>query len=432
MTGERSDVRPWALPATLAVLLAAVAAAALPPWLPGQVPRPSSTYLPTAGVPAPRPALTSAGASPNRSPAPSGVVTSPSGSPAPSPSAASPTPAGGPFVPRTFTVAGSGDVLLHGGLWRQAQQDAGGRGYDFAPLLKGVRPVIEGADLAICHLETPLGGPQGPFTGYPIFKVPPQIVPALRQTGYDACSTASNHSLDGGEAGVRRTLAALDAAGIAHAGMARSRAEQDRPTIVTVRGVKVALLSYTFSFNGLTRPRGKEWLVNSLDPERVRQAANGARRAGAEVVIVSIHWGTEYQQRPNEQQVSVARQLLRDGAVDLILGHHAHVVQPFERIEGRWVAYGMGNHVSNQSFSDVTRDGVISRFTFLETAPGRFTVSEVAALPTYMQLNSGPARVLLVTACPAASRAACRASGERSARVLRSRGAGNVGMVVVR
>lgn len=412
MTGDREDVRPWALPVILAALLAVVAAVALPPWPPGGAPQPASTrVLPSASVPVPRPVP-------------------PSRSPAPAPSV-SPTP-GGTFVPRTFTVVGSGDVLLHGGLWRQAQRDAGGRGYDFAPLLKGVRPVIEAADLAICHLETPLGGPQGPFTGYPIFKVPPQIVPALQQTGYDACSTASNHSLDGGEAGIRRTLAALDAAGIAHAGMARSRAEQDKPTIVTVRGVRVALLSYTFSFNGLTRPRGKEWLVNSLDPQRVRQAAVRARQAGAEVVIVSIHWGTEYQQRPNEQQVSVARQLLRDGAVDLILGHHAHVVQPFERIEGRWVAYGMGNHVSNQSFSDVTRDGVISRFTFVETAPGRFTVSAAAALPTYMQLDGGPVRVLLVSACPPARRAACRASGERSARVLRSRGAGSAGLVVVR
>ncbi|WP_230686464.1 CapA family protein [Catellatospora vulcania] len=415
MTGDSDDARPWALPATLAALAAVVAAVALPPWLPGGAPRPSSTQvLPAASVPVPQPA-------PSRSPVPS-----------PSPATGSPAPVGGPFVPRSFTVVGSGDVLLHGGLWRQAQRDAGGRGYDFAPLLKGVRPVIESADLAVCHLETPLGGPQGPFTGYPIFKVPPQIVPALQQTGYDACSTASNHSLDGGEAGVRRTLAALDAAGIAHAGMARSRAEQDKPTIVTVRGVRVALLSYTFSFNGLTRPKGKDWLVNALDPARVRQAAGRARQAGAEVVIVSIHWGTEYQHRPNEQQVAVARQLLRDGAVDLILGHHAHVVQPFERIAGRWVAYGMGNHVSNQSFSDDTRDGVISRFTFVETAPGRFTVSAVAALPTYMQLNDGPARVLLVTACPAARRAACRASGERSARVLRSRGAGSVGLVVVR
>jgi poly-gamma-glutamate synthesis protein (capsule biosynthesis protein) len=378
-----------------------MAALAVSPWLPRDG-EPTPRVLPAATMPVPPPA----------------------------PGGAAP-PSRGPSGPRTFTVAGSGDVLLHSGLWRQAQRDAGGHGYDFAPLLSGVRPVIESADLAICHLETPLGGPNGPFTGYPTFKVPPHIVPALKQTGYDACSTASNHSLDGGEAGVRRTLDTLDAAGIAHAGMARSRAEQDRPRLLTVRGVRVALLSYSFSFNGLRRPEGKEWLVNLLDADRVREAARQARQAGAEVVIASIHWGAEYRHRPDGQQVTVARRLLKDGTVDLILGHHAHVVQPFERIDGRWVAYGLGNHVSYQNFSDVTRDGVISRFTFVETAPGRFAAS-AAALPTYMQLDDGLARVLLVSTCPAARRAACRASGERSDRVLRSRGAGSAGLVVLR
>lgn len=402
MIEQRGSIGPRALPVSMAALLAAMTAVAMTPWLSGGGTRPDGPdVLPAAAVPVPRPA--------------------PSTSPAP-----------GTFTPRTFTVVGSGDVLLHNGLWRQAQRDAGGRGYDFAPLLRGVRPVIEAADLAVCHLETPLGGPRGPFTGYPMFKVPPQIVPALKQTGYDACSTASNHSLDGGEAGIRRTLDALDAAGIRHTGMARTPAEQRTPQLMTVRGVRVALLSYSFSFNGIPRPRGKEWLVNYLEPKRVREAARRSRTAGAEVVIVSIHWGTEYEHRPNSQQVSVAKQLLNDGSIDLILGHHAHVVQPFERINGRWVAYGMGNHVSYQGFSNETRDGVISRFTFVETAPGRFAVSKAAALPTFMQLNDGPARLLLVADCPAARQAVCRASGARSYRVLRSRGAGDAGLTVVR
>ncbi|WP_212828477.1 CapA family protein [Catellatospora sp. TT07R-123] len=349
--------------------------------------------------------------------------------PQPEPAPAPPSPG---FAPRTFTVVGSGDVLLHNGLWAQAQRDSPGGGYDFRPILAGVEPVVSAADLAICHLETPLGSPGGPFTGYPVFKVPPQIVPALRDTGYDACSTASNHSIDGGEAGVRRTLDALDRAGIAHAGMARSQAEQDTPTIVTVRGVRVGLLSYSFGFNGIRRPKGKEWLVNLLEPDRVRAAARRARQAGAEVVIVSVHWGTEYEHRPNSQQLDVARRLLADGSIDLILGHHAHVVQPFERIGDRWVAYGMGNHISYQGFSDDTRDGVISRFTFTEVEPGRFRVTRAEALPTYMRLNDGPARVLLVSACPAPLQRACRASADRSTRVLRSRGANPDQLTVIR
>ncbi|MDI1464180.1 CapA family protein [Catellatospora sp. KI3] len=382
--------------------------------------------LNTCGAPAgpPTPGPSSAAAPPPPSVLPSRSVPLPEPAPAPSP-----TPG---FAPRGFTVVGSGDVLLHNGLWAQAQRDNGGSGYDFRPILAGVQPVVSAADLAICHLETPLGSPGGPFTGYPVFKVPPQIVPALRDTGYDACSTASNHSIDGGEAGVRRTLDALDRAGIAHAGMARSRAEQDTPTIVTVRGVRVGLLSYSFSFNGLRRPKGKEWLVNLLEPDRVRAAARRARQAGAEVVIASIHWGTEYEHDPNSQQRDVAKRLLSDGSIDLILGHHAHVVQPFERIGERWVAYGMGNHISYQGFSEDTRDGVLSRFTFAEVGAGRFRVVKAEALPTYMRLNDGAARLLLVSACPARSARACRASGDRSTRVLRSRGADPALLTILR
>lgn len=332
-----------------------------------------------------------------------------------------------PPEPRRFTVVGSGDVLLHQGLWRQAASDGKGRGMDFRPLLAGVRPVVAGADLAICHLETPVGKPGGPFTGYPVFRVPPQVVPALRDTGFDACSTASNHSLDGGAEGVRRTLSALDAAGLPHAGTARSAAERARTTMLTAAGVKVALLSFTYGFNGIPLPDGEPWLANQIQVGTILADARTARQRGAEVVIVSLHWGTEYRHDPTAFQTSVARRVLGSPDVDLILGHHAHVVQPFAQIGGEWVAFGHGNLVSTQSFSAATRDGVLSRFTFAETAPGRFQVTRAEALPTFMRLGSGPSRVLLTSSCVrTAARplsAECGASARRTAKVVRSRGA---------
>lgn len=380
---------------------------------------------------------------------PAGTATGPFGA-SPGPPAAgpstgfvpplTPSPTTGRPDPRQITVLGSGDVLLHSGLWRQAQRDAraaGGSGYDFRPMLAGVAATVSAADLAICHLETPLGTPGGPFSGYPIFNVPPQIAPALRDTGYDACSTASNHTLDKGEAGIRRTLDALDAAGLRHTGSARTVAEAAKPTILDVRGVRVALLSYTFSFNGLRRPAGRAWVANLLDLRSVRTAARRARSAGAEVVILSVHWGTEYQHTPNSQQRSLARELLGKSDVDLILGHHAHVVQPFERIGTGWVAYGLGNHLSWQSFSNGTRDGVLARFALTETAPGRFTVTRAEALPTLMSLDRGPARLLEIPTAlrqpglPDWQRRACRASWQRSAGHLRSRGGPAAGLIVV-
>jgi poly-gamma-glutamate synthesis protein (capsule biosynthesis protein) len=336
---------------------------------------------------------------------------------------ASATATAPPPLSRSFTVVATGDVLLHRGLWAQASRDAGGSGYDFAPLFGSVRPVIAGADLAICHLETPVGPPSGPFSGFPLFSVPPQIAPALASTGYDSCSTASNHSVDQGERGVARTLEALDAAHIAHSGTARSAEETRRLNMLMVKGVTVAHLSYSYGFNGLVRPRGKEYLANQFEAGDVLAEAERAKLAGAEVVIVSLHWGTEYQHEPNAQQTSLAKKLLASPDIDLILGHHAHVVQPLNGIGDKWVAYGMGNMVSWQDFARDTTDGIMPEFTFSELSPGVFRVSSVEVRAVHMWLNQ-PARVYDIAAvlstldAPAALTQACRASLRRTQRVL--------------
>ncbi|HET8660616.1 MAG TPA: CapA family protein, partial [Micromonosporaceae bacterium] len=209
----------------------------------------------------------------------------------------------------------------------------------------------------------------------------------LRQAGFDTCSTASNHTLDAGEQGVYRTLDVLDAAGLRHAGSHRSAAEQRTPTILDVRGVRVAHLSYTFGLNGLSRPAGRPWVANLLDPAAVLAEARRARSAGADIVVASLHWGIEYDHRAGPEQVALARRLLRPGGVDLILGSHAHVVQPLEKVGDGWVAYGMGNHLARQSmrYPD-RREGVMPRFTFTEQAPGRWVVTRVAAVATWVEL----------------------------------------------
>ncbi|MBT8225352.1 MAG: CapA family protein [Dactylosporangium sp.] len=347
-----------------------------------------------------------------------------------------------PRPPAEITVLASGDVLLHNSLWSQAAADAraaGGTGYDFRPLFASVRSEVRSADLAICHLETTVGQSQGPFSGYPRFIVPPQVVTALKDVGYDGCSTASNHSLDDGERGIRRTLSVMDAAGLAHAGTARSAAEQGRPTIVTVRGVKIAMLSYTFSFNGLRLPRGKPWLANHLRAAAVLDEAKRARAAGAEIVIVSAHWGTEYRQTPDTGQVQLARLLLGSTEIDLVFGHHAHVVQPFERIGAKWVAYSLGNHVASQPQRETTRDGVMAKMTLRRQASGRWRVVVAKTIPTWMDLSGSgkPRAVRLVSipsvlgdaTAPAPLRRACLRSLRRTNAVLISRGAAAAGLV---
>lgn len=293
-------------------------------------------------------------------------------------------------------------MLLHSPLVRQARAD--GRGSpDFFPILRGVRSVVSRADLAICHLETPLAPRKGPYSGYPIFSVPPQVVKAIKRVGYDTCSTASNHTIDKGERGVRRTLDALDAAGLRHTGSARNPAEGRKIAIYRVKGVKVAHLSYTYGTNGIPVPRGKSWLVNSgIQAKKIVKAAGRARALGAEVVIVSLHWGAEYRHRPTPEQRRAARALLTSPAIDLLIGHHAHVVQPFDRVHGTWVAYGLGNQVANPSAGPSgTHEGVLAWFRFTRTGDGwrvtpAFVPTRIAAGPP-IRLRLAPTLRTVIT-----------------------------------
>jgi poly-gamma-glutamate synthesis protein (capsule biosynthesis protein) len=322
----------------------------------------------------------------------------------------SPTP-----QPKSLTVVAAGDLLVHPPLTAQAAADAratGRAGYDFTRVLAAVQPLASHADLAICHMETPLAKPTGPFTGFPIFSVPPQLADAAAQAGFDTCSTASNHSLDTGVEGIRRTLDNLDRVGLRHTGTARTQQEAATPNIIDVRGVKVAQLSYTFSFNGLARPAGQKWIANLIDPQAILAEARRAREKGAEIVILSMHWGTEYQNAPDEGQLGLARQLLASPDIDLIIGCHVHVVQPFEKIGHKWVAYGMGNLTTRfpDGSPENTQDAVVPEFTFSRIAPGRWEVTQIAVLATWMEYHPAARVVDLAAAAadprvPAARRA---------------------------
>jgi hypothetical protein len=351
---------------------------------------------------------------------------------------ASPGPTSG-SGPRTLTLVATGDVLPHEPLWDQARRDAPGPGsggsggsgdarMDFAPMLAAIKPVVSGADLALCHLETPLAPPGGPYAAYPSFSSPPQILGALKETGYDACTTASNHTFDKGAAGVDRTLEELDAAGLAHAGSYRSAAESRRTTIVTAAGVRVALLSYTYGFNGSSFPGGDEWRANVIDPDRIVADARTARRRGAQIVVVAVHWGTEYRHEPNELQRTVAPKLARSRDVDLVVGHHAHVVQPVERIGRTWVAYGLGNLLAwHTTPVPANAEGLLVRFTFTQGAGGRFTVARAEYDPLLVARDA-PIRLLDVPAALASSSygsstaSRLRTALTRTTRVVTSRG----------
>ncbi|MEV5878955.1 CapA family protein [Streptomyces sp. NPDC052101] len=302
---------------------------------------------------------------------------------------------------RGFTLVATGDVLPHTSVIDRAAYDSGEGGYDFRPMLSGVQPVIAGADLALCHMETVYGA-QGEYSGYPAFKSPPQIAQGLVATGYDGCSTASNHALDDGVEGIRRTLDAMDQAGLGHAGTARSEAESRSVTILKAGPAKVAHLAYTFGTNGTPLPLAQPWAVHLIDERRMIADARAAREAGADVVVVSVHWGTEWQDAPDGLQLGLAQRLTAattDGRpdIDLILGTHAHVPQAYEKVNGTWVIYGMGDQIAGQMYNGQgVRDprgneSTIGRFTFAPPVrPGaRWQVTKAEFIPQLYDLDVG-------------------------------------------
>ncbi|MGV9249882.1 CapA family protein [Streptomyces sp. NPDC003697] len=312
----------------------------------------------------------------------------------------------GPSAGRGFTLVATGDVIPDDSVLERASHDArsatgpAGAGHDFGPMLAGVRPLVSRADVALCHMETAYGA-QGAYSGAPLYKSPPEVARALAATGYDGCSTASEHTLDDGAAGIRRTLDALDRAGVRHAGSARTEAEAGRVTLLRAGRARLAHLSYGYGSNR-PLPPGQPWAVDLIDEARIVADARAARRAGADVVVVSLHWGTDRQEAPDQQQLALARRLTAsrtDGRpdVDLLLGTHVHVPQAYEKVNGTWVVYGMGDQIAGQlTDGRGTPDprgnqSTLARFTFAPPARpgGRWEVTRAEFVPLVFDPGAG-------------------------------------------
>jgi Bacterial capsule synthesis protein PGA_cap len=366
-------------------------------WLPDGRLRAAALALALAAV---LPACSGSGGADARSVLSPGSRTSAAQPATPASTSAGPTrpaPATGATAVGPVTLLFTGDMLVSDSLRERALRYAGGRGFDFRPMLGVVAPLIRAADWAVCHQETPISADNHRLSGYPSFNAPYQLAAAERWAGYDSCTTASNHTVDQGMPGVQATLDTLDRFGIRHVGSARTPREAQRLTIYEVGGARVGHLSYTYGLNGIEPPT--RWAVNLIDPtSRVRADARRLRQAGAQFVIVSLHFGTEKDQRPSEYQRRVVEDVLASPDVDLVVGHHAHVVQPVQRRrDGRWVIYGLGNFLAQMvARSDPRpphRDGVIIRVTIGPAPSGRYVVTRVGYVPTFVDAPADIIRV---------------------------------------
>jgi hypothetical protein len=192
-----------------------------------------------------------------------------------------------PPKPRRGTMAFTGDLLPHGPVVNAAAANAAA-GWDFLPMFAEVAPIISAADVAICHLETPLSLDDTDISGYPVFNAPRALAEAARDAGYDGCSTASNHSYDRGASGVESTVQVMDEVGLAQAGMAVSEAGDLTPLFYDVNGISVAHISATYGLNGFELPADRPYMVDLIDPAAVveQHCLVGAhRQAGAQLLL---------------------------------------------------------------------------------------------------------------------------------------------------
>lgn len=306
------------------------------------------------------------------------------------PNAPAPDYAGCPLT--RVEIAMVGDTMMHGMQLKAARQKDGS--YSLDGVFDEVEPYLSSVDLAITNLETVTAGPDQGFAGFPLFNSPVALLDALKDTGFDILQTANNHCLDRGELGAMRTLDAVDERGFGRSGTYRSREERERPWTMQslAGGLDVAFIGYTFSTNREAIPRGKPWMVNMLDLGQMDRDVIEARRAGAELVIVGIHWGVEYRDQPEAHMVWLADRIVAAGA-DIIMGTHPHVVQPtivrharneYGEQRDALVIYSLGNFVSNQRV--FRREGsLIVRVEVLHCeAMNRTWISDVRFTPTWV------------------------------------------------
>jgi poly-gamma-glutamate synthesis protein (capsule biosynthesis protein) len=332
-----------------------------------------------------------------RHPVPPGA--SPSGGPegAPSSPAAPPAP-----VVREAVLYAVGDIMVHMPQL-PAYLDAATGIYDFSPWFEDVTPIFAEGDWVVGNLETTLAGADLKYSGFPRFNSPPELAADLREAGFHLLSTANNHSLDRGWSGIVRTLDNLRRAGLTPVGTAADPEEARRPVIVERNGIRLGFLAYTYGTNGIPMPKDKPFAVNLIDTDRIRGDIARTRQAGADAVAVFLHFGTEYQKWPNDDQRAVARAAVEAGA-HLVIGSHPHVVQPYEFWEAPapspgaggdaghrgLIFYSLGNFISNQT-GDGTDNGLIAgvRITRTEMPDGvvTVTVSSPELIPTWVHIR---------------------------------------------
>ena len=271
----------------------------------------------------------------------------------------------------SITISVVGDLMCHSPQFEYAKVAADS--FDFTPTFNEISKYFDSSDFVFGNLETVTAGKEKNYSGYPFFNSPDDYITSLKKAGFNFLFTSNNHCLDRGEIGVLRTLENLKNNEINSTGTFSSQKERDSITIISAKGIRFAVVSYTYGMNGNYLPKGKSYLVNRISDSLVVRDIQKAKSHDIDFVLVYFHFGEEYQHEPNNYQKNVV-QTARDAGADIILASHPHVLQPVEffkpaplyagskeKLDSGFVAYSLGNFFSNQRwrYSDA---GVILQF----------------------------------------------------------------------
>lgn len=292
--------------------------------------------------------------------------------------------------PITIHMSAVGDIMCHLTNVKNAYNSTS-KDYDFSNVFKNIEEYTKNADITIGNLETTFAGKSRGYTGYPTFNTPEVLGKNLKNIGFDVLCTANNHSMDKGYSGVESTLDFLDEYGLDHMGTARSEEEQNTILIKDVNGIKIAFLAYTYGTNGITIPSSKEYCVNLIDKDLIKEHIALAKASKVDVICVNMHWGTEYKLKQTSSQEELADFLFENG-VDIILGSHPHVLEPMEKrtitledgtTKDGFVIYSLGNFVSGQIYAN-TKSTVILDIQITKDAEGKISIDSINYTPVYL------------------------------------------------
>lgn len=310
----------------------------------------------------------------------------------------SPVPVKNKITTQKMTIGAVGDILIHDRVYNSSRTRGG---FNFRPAFSAVKTVLQKPDMLTANQESVLGGVKLGLSSYPMFNSPQEVGTAVKNAGIDICSTANNHALDKGEAGIVSELKFMNRIGMKHIGTYMTPADAKKIVVTRSHGIRVAWLAYTYGTNGMPIPAHKHYLINLINKKKMSTEIRAARKK-ADLVVVSMHWGIEYQRLPNRQQKTLARFIVNQGA-DIVFGSHPHVLQPMDWLKARdgrnaLVVYSLGNFFSGQ------KDGIYKQLGGMATIRvtkkvrnGRTLsvhLSDPSFFPTYVTHKGGIYRVV--------------------------------------